>query len=186
MSGINPLALVVKIIREVHDQQDTANLAMGDDIIHRILDERTVQDDDDNDDDYAAVFEPNQNDDNEPPTRREGEGVLDFLERFSPYYDSPLRVRGESNADYRARQDRHQERMEELYQAALTPADHAFLYNRWRPQAEAAQILEDAEEAAEELAMGILPQPPATPERLLELEAMRVRVLAALALQGLE
>ena len=157
---------------------------MGDDIIHRILDERTVQDDDDNDDDYAAVFEPNQNDDNEPPTRREGEGVLDFLERFSPYYDSPLRVRGESNADYRARQDRHQERMEELYQAALTPADVAFLYARWRPHAEAAQILEDAEEAADELAMG--PQPPATPERLLEIEAMTVRTQAALALLELE
>ena len=139
---------------------------MGDDNLHRILNDVPVQDDDDNDDDYAAVYEPNRNDDNEPPTRHEGEGILDFLERFNPYYDSPLRVRGESNADFHARQDRHQERMRELYMAALTPADHAFLYARWSPHAEAAQILEDAEEAAAELAMGLLPQPPSTPEQL--------------------
>ena len=147
-------------------------------LIHSILDDGSVQDDDDNDDDYAAVYEPNQNDEDadEPPTRLEGEGVLDFLARFNPYWDSPLRIRGESNDDFRARQDSHQEKMRVLWVAAMTPADHAF----FAAQRVSIQILEDAEEAAAELAMG--PQPPATPERLLEIEAMTVRTQAALAL----
>ena len=147
------------------------------DIIHSNLDDMTVHDDD-----YAAVYEPNQNDEDadEPPTRLEGEGVLDFLARFDPYWDSPRRIRGESNDDFRARLDRHQEKMCVLWAAAMTPADHAF----FAAQRVAIQILEDAEEAADELARG--PQPPATPERLLEIEAMTVRTQAALALLELE
>ena len=47
----------------------------------------------------------------------------------------------------------------------------------------ASQIREDAEEAAWELAN---PQPPRTPEQLLESEAMVLRVSAAFALLDLE
>ena len=167
------------------DQQDAvedAREAATEALIRRVLADgpAPADDDDDDDPDYTVVYEPNQNDEDEPPTRLEGEGVLDFLARFNPYWDSPRRIRGESNDDFRARQDRHQEKMRVLWVAAMTPADHAY----FAAQRVSIQILEDAEEAAAELAMG--PQPPATPEQLLEREAMTVRIQAALALLELE
>ena len=169
------------------DQQDAvedAREAAADALINRILTDGPApaddDDDDDDDPDYTVVYElPNQNDEDEPPTRLEGEGLREFLARFDPYWDAPLRIRGESNDDYRARRDSYEEQMQALWWEAMTPADLAYFAS----ERVAMQITEDAEEAAEELAN---PQPPRTPEQLLESEAMTVRIRAALALLELE
>ena len=164
------------------DQQNAAEDARIADIDAYIslLDAGPAPADDDDDDDWDPDYTlPIQNDEDEPPTRLEGEGLRKFKARFEPYCDPPLRNRGESNDAYRVRCIRYEIKMSELWQAALTPADHALIYE----EQVASQIREDAEEAAWELAN---PQPPRTPEQLLESEAMILRVRAAFALLDLE
>ena len=114
-----------------------------------------------------------------PPTRRDGEGLRQFKNRFERYCEPPLRNLGEDYDAYSVRRGRHARKAKEQWQAALTPADHALIYE----EQVASQIREDAEEAAWELAN---PQPTRTPEQLLESEAMILRVRAAFALLDLE
>ena len=132
-------------------------------------------DDDDEDADWVPHYTlPIQNDEDEPPTRLEGEGLREFSARFEPYCDPPLRNRGESNDAYRVRRLRHELKMRDLWLAALTPADDAFIVEEMVED----QIAEDAERAAWLLAN---PQPQRTPEQLRASEAMALRSRAALA-----
>ena len=111
----------------------------------------------------------------EPPTRREGEGLREFKNRFERHCEPPLRNLGEDYDAYCVRRGRHARKVKEQWWAAMTPADHALIYE----EQVANQIAEDAEEAAWELAN---PQPPRTPEQLRASEAMTLRTRAALAL----
>ena len=110
-----------------------------------------------------------------PPTRRVGEGLREFKNRFKRYLEPPLRNLGEDYETYCVRRGRHVRKAREQWWAAMTPADHALIYE----EQVANPLVEDAEDAAWELAN---PQPARTPEQLRESEAMSLRSSAALAL----
>ena len=106
--------------------------------------------------------------------RLEGEGFHEFRMRFEPYWEHPLKNRGEANDAYRLRCLKHELKVRDLWLAALTPADHDIMDE----EMVADQIKEDAERAAWLLAN---PQPERTPEQLRESEARSLRDRAALA-----
>ena len=82
-----------------------------------------------------------------PPTRRDGESLRQWKNRFERYLEPPFRNLGEDYAAYCVRRDRHVRRAREQWWAALTPADEALIYE----EMVANQIEEDAQEEAWQL-----------------------------------